>query len=230
MAIARESTAQPIRIVLVDDHPAFRRGIREIISDEPDMRVVGEAFDAREALGIVRELGPDQIDVILMDINLPLVDGITATRSLLAEFPDLSIIMLTVSGLDQDLYDSVLAGAVGFLSKSLTPDAIIRTIRSFHHGGPLPIPRTAATKLPERLRRQGAEEAPAETQWPAGTVLLTSREQQVMRFLELGSHDWEIAAQLEISETTAKKHVRSILQKLGARNRTDAVARYRGRR
>jgi DNA-binding NarL/FixJ family response regulator len=222
---------RPIRIVLVDDHPAFRRGIRDIISDEDDMEVAGEASDADEALALISRLGPTGFDVVLMDIELPGMDGIAVTRSILAKCPQAAIIMLTVSGLDQDLYDSIDAGAVGFLSKSLVPDAVVRALREFHAGGPLPIPRTSATKLLEHLRHHpGSEEEGEEGEEVIEVgpeAVLTTRESEVMDLLGQGKRDREIADELVVSESTVKKHVRAILRKLGARNRTEAVARLR---
>lgn len=215
-----------IRIVLVDDHPAFRRGIAHIVSDESDMEIVGEAADGREACELIQRLGPAGFDVVLMDIGLPDTDGITATRRILECCPQAAVVMLTVSTLDQDLYDAIQAGAVGFLSKSLAPEAIVRAIREFHAGGPLPIPRGSATKLLERLRQP---------EWTARSALpdvgegvgaaLSPREQEVLELLREGKRDREIAGQLVVSESTVKKHVRAILRKLGARNRTEAVAR-----
>ncbi len=226
----RREPGNRIRIVLVDDHPAFRRGIREILSDEDDMQVVGEASDAAEALNLIARLGPGGFDLILMDIQLPGIDGIAATRAVLEQYPDAAVIVLTVSALDQDLYDSIQAGAVGFLSKSLVPEAVVRAIRDFHRGGPLPIPHLSAIKLLDRLRQPPSEvkEPPEDAAAPAGG--LTAREQEVMGLLREGRRDREIAHELIVSESTVKKHVRNILRKLGARNRTEAVARLRGDR
>jgi DNA-binding NarL/FixJ family response regulator len=216
-----------LRVLIVDDHPAFRRGIREIIDDEADMETVGEAASADDALERIRTLMPDGLDLVLMDIDLPRQNGIAATARILREYPRLPIVILTVSSADQDLFDAIQAGAVGFLSKSLAPDALVRALRDFHAGGPLPIPRGMATRLLGGLRRPlGAGAAPA-AEPLARAAALTAREQEVMELLGLGSRDREIAERLTVAESTVKKHVRSILRKLGVRNRTEAAAHAR---
>src|SRR5207245_1619298 len=126
--------SNPMRILIVDDHPAFRRGIHEILDDEPDMEVVGEAADSDDAVQLIGELGPGGIDLLLMDIDLPKEDGLNATRRILADNPQLSVVILTVSSVDNDLFEAVRAGAVGFLSKSLAPEALVRALREFHQG------------------------------------------------------------------------------------------------
>ena len=115
-----------LRILIVDDQAFFRRGIREVLNDEADMQVVAEALDGSDAVRIARDLRPDGLDLVLMDMDMPHLDGIAAAAQLRAEDPDLPVVMLTASTLDADLFEAVRVGAVGFLNKSLAPDALVR--------------------------------------------------------------------------------------------------------
>jgi len=223
-------TPGKLRVFVVDDHPAFRRGVCDIIADEPDMTVVGEASTGEEAFLRIRQLQPGDVDLVLMDIDLPGQSGITAARTILAEQPDLTVIMLTVSTKDEDLFDAIRAGAVGFLSKNLSAPALVRSIRDFHQGVALPIPAGAAAQLSTVLMDRPAGQrrgvAPRMTEIERASEL-TAREQEVLSFLALGKRDREIAEHLFIEEGTVKKHVHNILRKLGVRNRTEAVLRAR---
>jgi DNA-binding NarL/FixJ family response regulator len=224
-------TSERLRVFVVDDHPAFRRGVCDIIADEPDMTVVGEASTGEEAFLRIRQLQPGDVDLVLMDIDLPGQSGISAARTILAEQPDLTVIMLTVSTKDEDLFDAIRAGAVGFLSKNLSAPALVRSIRDFHQGMALPIPAGAAAQLSTVLmeRPGGGQRRGLAPRTPdiERASELTAREQEVLSFLALGKRDREIAEQLFIEEGTVKKHVHNILRKLGVRNRTEAVLRAR---
>jgi two-component system NarL family response regulator len=213
----------PLRILIVDDHAFFRRGIREIINDEEDMRVVEEASDGEQAIQRVQELRPDNLDLVLMDIDMPRLDGISATECIARDDPDLPIIMLTVSTLDRDLFEAVRVGAVGFLSKSLSPDALIRALRGFHLGESLPMSPSMAQKVLGYFQQA----PPGRAEPDLGEATLTPREREVLELIARGSRDREIAETLVITESTVKKHVQNILRKLHARNRAEAVARLR---
>ena len=220
-----------LRILLVDDHALFRRGIREVIDAEEDMRVVAEAADGEEALRRAAELRPDGLDLVLMDIDMPQLDGITTTQRLLARDPDLSVVILTVSTQDRDLFQAARLGAVGFLSKRLSAAAIVRALRDFRRDGALPMSRSMAAKLLAHLRQAAAsaEQRSALTASPHGPGIeqLTNREREVLELLATGARDREIAERLTVAENTVKRHVQSILHKLGARSRTEVVARLR---
>src|ERR671932_1791164 len=137
----------PLRMLIVDDHAVFRRGIREVLHEEDDMQVVAEALGGEQAIQMVRDLRPDGLDLVLMDIDMPGMDGITTTERIAAEHPNLPVIMLTVSTLDRDLFEAVKVGAVGFLSKGLPPDAIVRALREFHREQALPMSAVMATRV-----------------------------------------------------------------------------------
>ncbi len=213
-----------VRILIVDDHAFFRLGIREVINEEDDMQVAAEAANGEEAIQVVRRLRPDRLDLVLMDIDMPILDGISATEQITAEDPNLPVIILTVSTLDRDLFEAMRVGAVGFLSKSLSPDALVRAIRGFHRDESLPISPTMAQKVLGYFQEQ---EAPRRVAEPA-EITLTPREQEVLELIAKGARDREIADTLVVTESTVKKHVQNILRKLHARNRAEAVARMRG--
>lgn len=218
---------QPLRILIADDHALFRRGIRDVLEDEPDLRVVAEATDGEDAVQQAQALWPHGLDLVLMDITMPRLDGIAATKQLLAETPGLPVIVLTASAEDHDLIAAAQAGAVGFLSKSLSPAAIVRAIRKFQHEGELPMSPAMAAKVLRHFQQLTSGMAGACADQPAdnglGATGLTAREQEVLELLAAGSQDREIGERLVVSEHTVKKHVQHILRKLGVRNRTEAV-------
>lgn len=224
-----EGVDRPLRLLIVDDHAVFRRGIREVLNEEVDMQVVAEALGGEQAIQIVRDLQPDGLDLVLMDIDMPILDGIATTERLTAEFPELPVVMLTVSTLDRDLFQAVRVGAVGFLSKSLSPDALVRSLRGFRRGESLPMSPVLAQKVLGFFK--GAPTAPAPTtpaeQQQQAETCLTSREQEVLELIARGARDREIAERLVVTESTVKKHVQNILRKLHARNRVEAVAHLR---
>jgi DNA-binding NarL/FixJ family response regulator len=244
MASRSPADTDRLHILIVDDHALFRGGLRQLIEQEDDMRVVGEASNGEEAITFIREWAgrekagrhragretPVSLDLVLMDIDLPGMDGIGATRRVRAEFPDLPVIMLTVSTLDRDLIEAVEAGAVGFLTKSLSASALIRALRDFRAEGALPMDPTMAARVVAHFQRRiaapGSQPAPAADTREWLEERLTPREQQVLTQLTSGARDREIADRLVIAERTVKNHVQSILRKLGARNRTEAVARF----
>jgi len=206
------------RILIADDHELFRRAIAIMLSQEPDMEVIGQAGDGLEALEIAQELHPD---LVLMDINMPVCDGIEATRLLHKLLPDVIILMLTVHKNDQKLIECLQAGASGYCLKETTSVGFIRGLRGALKGeATLPrelLPRLVAeysrlANLPEVLPNQVVQ------------PVLTTRELKILELAENGATNKEIAAQLSISVYTVKSHIRSILEKLGVKNRWEAVS------
>lgn len=211
--------ARPIRVMLVDDHIFWRRGVQQIVDAEPDMAVVAEAADGQEAVARARSMQPD---VILMDVNMPRMDGVEAARAIHDFQPGARIVMLTVSDTDEHLFDSIKAGAVGFLTKDVTPERVTEAIRETMAGESTLSPFIAARMV--RYIQRGEDEQEAGT-----TADLTDREEEVLRLIAQGARDREIAEHLVISESTVKKHVQNLLRKLHARNRVEA-ARHLDRR
>lgn len=211
-----------LRVLLADDHEGFRHELCDALARQPDIQVVGDESNGADAIQRVRALRPHGLDLVLMDIDMPIMNGIDATAEIVATDPSLPIIILTVSTLDRDLFAGVRSGAVGFLNKNLSPDLLMRTLRDFRHNGSLPMSRVMASKAMAHLQHQQTTRAASEASLAAS---LTRRERDVLRRIARGAHDREIAAALVVAETTIKSHVRHILRKLRARNRAEAVAR-----
>ncbi len=216
------------RILIADDHPFFRRGLREVLEEQRDLRVVAEANDGEEAIDLVQQLRPEGLDLVLMDMAMPRMNGITATRAIHRMDPSLPVIMLTVSTADADLLAAAAAGVSGFLTKGLTPAAIVRALYDFRSTGALPMPRTMATVLLKHL--QGVLEAFPQadvqrTPAPEGPGGLSRREREIAECIARGMPDRAIAERLVLAPTTVKTHVQNILRKLDARNRAEAVAK-----
>jgi two-component system NarL family response regulator len=194
---------EPICVLLADDHPMMREGIAALISRRADMNVVAEANNGREAVELYREHRPD---VVLMDLQMPIMDGFEAIQTIRAEFPSARIIVLTTYDGDEDIYRSLYAGAVGYLLKDTSRDELLDAIRTVHHGKQLISPEIAA-KLAQRIRRSE----------------LTARELEVLNQIAAGKSNHEIGMLLTISEGTVKAHVNNILTKLCVSDRTQAV-------
>jgi DNA-binding NarL/FixJ family response regulator len=197
----------PIRVLLVDDHSVVRQGLRMFLALEPDLEVVGEAADGAEALRLARELRPD---VVLMDLLMPVMDGITATGLLRRELPDTEVVALTSVLEDEKVVGAVRAGAIGYLLKDTQADELRRAIRAAAAGQVQLSPQAAA-----RLMR--------EVKAPESPEALTERETEVLRLLAHGASNKEIAQALTIGEKTVKTHVSNILAKLGVPSRTQAA-------
>ncbi len=206
--------------MLVDDHALVRAAIRQAIT-APDVETVAEAATAEEALRLAPQLQPD---VLLVDIDLPGMNGLHLVRELATRLPDTRIVILTVSTSERDLLDAMRFGASGYVTKDLSPEALLRTVRGAH-AGELAIPRRMAARLVGRLLAS-THHAPAVADDPA-LATLSAREQEVLRLLAGGLTDRAIAEALTISPRTVESHVGSILGKLGVRNRADAARRYR---
>jgi len=197
----------PIRVVIADDHGVVRQGLRTYLSLDPDLRIVGEAADGAQALSLARELKPD---VVLMDLLMPVMDGIAATSALRRELPDVEVLVLTGVVEDRYITAAIRAGAIGLVFKDASPGDLCRAIRAAAAGHIAIEPRVAA-KLVEDLRAPETVEA------------LTERETQVMRLLARGLSNREISETLDIGEKTVKTHVSSILSKLRLPSRTQAA-------
>ena len=210
----------PIRVLLVDDHALVRSAVRQAISAS-DVEVVAEAASAEEALEIAPGLRPD---VILLDIDMPGMSGVQAVRELAPRLPDTKIVMLTVSSASRDLMDAIRSGASGYLTKDLSPDALLRAVRGVRTGD-LPMPRRLAAQVvhqfAEWVRR------PSRAEGGEGTAGLSSREREVLHLLAEGLTDREIAQALTLSARTVETHVSNILRKLGVHRRAEAARRYR---
>ncbi len=203
-----------IRVLLADDQSLVRAGFRMILKGESDIEVVGEADDGNEAVRQAVELGPD---VVLMDIRMPNLDGIEATRQICARNGGTRVLVLTTFDLDEYVFESLRAGASAFLLKDAREQQLVAAIRVVAEGGALFAPAVTQRLIEEFAKRVD----PAERH--SGLELLTARELEVLRLVAKGKSNAEIAAELVISEHTTKTHVASILQKLDLRNRVQAV-------
>jgi DNA-binding NarL/FixJ family response regulator len=204
-----------IRVLLVDDQPLLRTGFRLILQSEPDVEVVGEAGDGEVALSQVRALRPD---VVLMDIRMPRMDGVEATRRLTELDDPPRVLVLTTYDLDEYVVDSLRAGASGFLLKDVPAEDLVDAVRVVHRGEAVVAPRVTR-RLLDRFARLLPVAGPQTAPLPE----LTDREHQVLLLMARGLSNAEIAADLVLSETTVKTHVSNVLMKLGLRDRVQAV-------
>jgi len=204
------------KILIADDQALVRVGLRKILESDAELTVVGEARDGEEAITEARFLRPD---VVLMDIRMPVLDGIEATRRIVREQPGTRILILTTFGLDSYVYDALRAGASGFMLKDAPPEEIAAAVRIVANGEALLAPAITRTVIEEFTRRPVVV-AP---ELPRAVAELTPREREVLDLLALGLSNPEICARLVISEATAKTHVARILQKLSLRDRIQVV-------
>lgn len=207
-----------MKVLLVDDHPLVRDGIASLLTAR-GMEVVGEAGDGVEALHKARLLHPD---IILMDVRMPGLNGLEATRLIKTEMPEIKIVMLTVSDDDEDLFEAIKSGADGYLLKSLERDQVFALLEGIDRGE-APISPTMAAKILKEFSHLAGHEPERETAPPSRDIL-TGREKEVLHLVVKGQSNREIAGALTISENTVKFHLKNILAKLHARNRTEAVA------
>ncbi|MBN6051521.1 response regulator transcription factor [Nonomuraea sp. RK-328] len=198
-----------VRVVIADDEDLVRTGLRVILSSEPGVEVVGEAADGAEVLSVVRRERPD---VVLMDVRMPAVDGIQATRRLVALDAPPKVLVVTTFENDDYVYDALRAGADGFLLKRTRPDELLRAVKLVAAGDTLLFPAAIRALA---ARRPGSE--------VPGIERLTGREGDVLRLMARGLSNGEIAAELVVGQETVKTHVGNVLAKLGARDRTQAV-------
>ncbi len=201
-----------VRIVVVDDHALFRRGLISLLEEMPEFHVVGEAANGQEALGVIERARPD---VVLLDINMPVLDGIQALGALRKKDAAQKILMLTISQNDDDLIGAIVAGANGYVLKNTEPDTLKNTILQVYAGNSVLSPEVTARVL-QAVRR---------SQTDRNRGLLSEREVEVLKCLARGQTTAQIASVLFISENTVKTHIRHILEKMEVNNRAEAVAR-----
>jgi len=203
-------------VLIADDQALMRAGFRMILEAEPDLEVVGEATTGHEAVAEAGRLRPD---VVLMDVRMPEMDGIEATRRLLDGNGDTKVVMLTTFDMDEYVYEALRAGASGFLVKDVPPEQLIAGIRSVASGDALLAPSVTQRLIQEFVRRP-----PDGIRTPSPELSgLTAREVEVLRMMARGLSNGEIASELFVSETTVKTHVAHLLSKLGVRDRVQAV-------
>jgi two-component system response regulator DevR len=211
-----------LRVFLVEDHALVRAAVRQALASSADLEVVGEASTAEDALRVLPDLRPD---VVLIDIDLPGMRGTELVRELAPRFPEMWLVMLTVSHSERDLLDTIRSGARGYLSKDLDPASLVDSIRQVRDGV-MPMSRHDATLLITRLvEAAGRHRAVGPSNMPE----LTSRENEVLALLADGLTDREISVSLVISRRTVESHVRNVLEKLGVQNRLQAARIYRQR-
>lgn len=209
------------RMLLVDDHVLFREGIRSLMSRWDDIEVVGEAASGQEAIAAARALSPD---IVLMDISLPGIDGIQATRLITTEFPSIRVVMLTMSDDEDHLFEAIRSGAAGYVLKNTPSRRLHDELRGLLHGE-APLSGAVAAKILKEFKALQSPPNPTATPQPPVNDLdaLTERERQVLRVLAHGASNAEIARQLCLSENTVKKYVHNLLQKLHLENRVEAA-------
>ncbi|MEV6972895.1 response regulator transcription factor [Kitasatospora sp. NPDC093806] len=211
---------KPIRVVVADDQELVRAGFGMILDAQPDIEVVAEAADGVEAVEAVRTHGPD---VLLLDVRMPVMDGLEAARRVCAEYPDTKVIMLTTFDIDDYVFDALYAGASGFLLKDVRRDDLAHGVRMVASGEALLAPSVTRRLIGEfAARRPGTAERAVRA--PSRLLeQLTGREAETLRLLARGLSNAEIAAELVVSEHTVKTHVSNVLAKLGLRDRVHAV-------
>jgi DNA-binding NarL/FixJ family response regulator len=201
-----------IRIVVVDDHALFRRGLISLIEEMPEFQVVGEAVNGQEALAVIERVKPD---IVLLDINMPTLDGIQTLGAIRKTDLNQKVLMLTISQNDDDLIGAIVAGANGYVLKNTEPEILRNTILQVHAGNSVLAPEITA-KVLQAVRR---------SQTDRNRGLLSEREVEVLKCLARGQTTTQIAGVLFISENTVKTHIRHILEKMEVNNRAEAVAR-----
>ncbi|HLT15391.1 MAG TPA: response regulator transcription factor [Acidimicrobiales bacterium] len=205
-----------IRVLICDDHALFRRGLTMVLESEEGVEVVGEAEDGADAVAKAEELAPD---VVLMDVRMPRLSGIEATKAIAERVPTARILMLTVSDEEEDLYDAIKAGANGYLLKEISIEEVASAIRAVVNGQSLISPSMASKLLTEFTNLSKK----ADERQSVPTPRLTERELEVLKLVAQGLTNRDIAAELYISENTVKNHVRNILEKLHLHSRMEAV-------
>jgi DNA-binding NarL/FixJ family response regulator len=208
-------SGQPVRVLIVDDDALMRAGLRGVLGADPAIDVVGEATDGRHALQRARLLGPD---VVLMDVRMPDVDGIAATRDILAAFPAIKVMILTTFEQDDYIFGALRAGASGFLLKRTRPEDLIAAIHTVAAGDSLLSP-SVTSRVIARMARQPA----VDTAHDRRIAALTRREREVLELVAQGLSNSEIATALVIEESTVKTHTKRIVAKLEVRDRVQAV-------
>jgi DNA-binding NarL/FixJ family response regulator len=202
-----------IRVLVADDQAMVRAGLRLILESQADMEVVAEAADGEEALAATRRHRPD---VVLMDIRMPRLDGISATRQLIDHDPAIRVLVVTTFDADQNVYEALRAGASGFILKDSSPEQLVAAVRLISAGDALLAPARTRRLIESQVRPQAAVDSPAVSR-------LTEREREVLVLMARGMDNKELGAELYVSEATVRTHVGHVLAKLGARSRVQAV-------
>jgi len=210
-----KTAAKKISVIIADDQTLFREGIKDLLENEKNVQIVGEAADGREALRLVKKIKPN---VILLDIKLPHMDGIEATRQIHKECPNTNVLILSGYEDEAHVMEAIQAGANGYLSKMLPAAELVNALKTFANQGVM-IPQPVMSKLIDGLRNMGTANA------EASLVALTKTEIKVLALLGRGQSNKEIAASLECSVKTVKNHLNSMFQKLSVSNRTEAVVK-----
>ncbi len=214
--MASKAPAEKLRVIIVDDHALFRRGLEMVLENEADIEVVGEATDGQQAVDRTSELMPD---VVLMDVRMPRRSGIDATQRIKELMPHVKIVVLTNSDEEADLYEAIKAGASGYLLKEISSEEVADAIRSVVQGHSRISPAMASKLLSEFQ----AMSKRTDDRQPLAPPKLTERELQILRLVAKGLGNRDIAQQLFISENTVKNHIRNILEKLQLHSRMEAV-------
>jgi DNA-binding NarL/FixJ family response regulator len=209
-----------IRVLLADDQTLVRDGFRMILEAQDDLEIAAEAADGEQAVALAAEHRPD---LVLMDIRMPRMDGIAATRAITTSQPQTRVLVLTTFDLDDYVYDALLAGASGFLLKDVGRDDLVTAVRVVAGGDALLAPSVTRRLLGDFVRSRSAEPAAAEQTGLAGPDVLTARELDTLELLAQGLSNLEIADRLVVSEHTVKTHVSNVFHKLGLRDRVHAV-------
>ena len=205
-----------VKVLIVDDHALFRRGLQMVLEGEPDIDVVGEASDGHEALERAERTAPD---VVLMDVRMPKRSGIEATRAIKDVLPSTKILMLTISDEEADLYEAIKAGASGYLLKEISIEEVANAVRQVQAGQSLISPSMASKLLTEFAAMVKRRDERTQVPGPR----LTDRELEVLKLVAKGMNNRDIGSELFISENTVKNHVRNILEKLHLHSRMEAV-------
>jgi DNA-binding NarL/FixJ family response regulator len=205
-----------IRVVVADDHDLFRRGLTEVLEEEEDIDVVGQASDGREASEQAGVLLPD---VVMMDLNMPGQGSIEATAYIAQKWPDVKVLVLTVSEEPNDLFRALGVGALGYALKTASPSEIVDALHQVHQGWVVVSPAMAPRFMADLGQKEKKSSTPTEIE-----TQLTAREQDVLKLVARGMSNAEIAAELFVSENTVKTHVKNVLGKLQMKNRAEAAA------
>jgi len=214
-----------IRILIAEDQPLIRRAFTAMLALETDLEIVAQACDGAEAVQAARRWQPD---IVLMDIQMPRLNGIAATRQIVKDCPDAQVIILTTFDSDDLIFDAICAGAQAYLLKDAEEEEILETIRAVSRGQSRLAPNVAR-KLLDEFRRVRRIPAPANEK-PDQSEALTERENEILQFIVAGKGNKEIAVQLKLAEGTVKNYVSRILEKLNARSRTELAVKALGRR
>lgn len=201
----------PLRVVIADDHSLVRRGTREILQQDPAIEIVGEAADGDAAVRIVADLLPD---VVLVDIGMPIVNGIDVTRTIASRWPEMAVIVLTIHDDAEYVWEAIRAGASGYLLKDVADEELVKAVHTVYGGGAVLDP-AVTDLLMKRVRQEEAAE-------PPGTAL-TERELQVLDLAAAGRSNRQIGEALAVSPRTVEVHMHRVFKKLGTRSRTEAV-------